>query len=56
MEQELPFSSPTVRVTIGRIEVRAVMAPAPLPPKRSLPATPRLSLEDYLKRRNGGRQ
>jgi len=56
MEQESPSSSPTVRVTIGRIEVRAVMAPAPPSPQRSLPAAPRLSLEDYLKQRDGGRR
>ena len=45
---------PIVRITIGRIEVRA--APAPVSPshKRPPPA-PKLSLGDYLKQRNGGR-
>lgn len=46
---------PTIRVTIGRIEVRAVMStnepavrPASTRPKL------KLSLDDYLKRQNGG--
>jgi len=40
-----------VHVTIGHIEVRAAAPPAP-PVRRASP--PRVSLEDYLKRRNGG--
>jgi hypothetical protein len=54
---EVPrISAPTIRVTIGRIEVRAVMPsdtrilPTPQRPK------PRLSLDDYLKQRHGGRR
>lgn len=44
---------PPVQVTIGRIEVRAVAAaPAPAPSRR---AAPRLSLEQYLQDRHGGR-
>jgi hypothetical protein len=42
---------PTVRVTIGRIEVRAVTLPAPVTPRPAVP--PALSLEEYLRR--GGR-
>lgn len=50
--------SPTISVKIGRIEVRATSAapqpsPAPPPPPRFQPS---LSLENYLKRRNGGEQ
>jgi hypothetical protein len=47
---------PAIHVTIGRVEVRAIMA-QPEPPKRSAPppATPRISLEEYLKQRNGDR-
>jgi hypothetical protein len=47
---------PVVRVTIGRIEVRA----SPPEPPRSQPiatpepASPRLSLDDYLERRKAG--
>jgi hypothetical protein len=49
-------AAPVVRVTIGRVEVRAQFPAAP-----SAPATPRsraltLSLEDYLKQRSGGRR
>lgn len=54
-----PASSPQpIKVTIGRIEVRAVMRPEPRPlaaepvPKKTGPA---LSLEDYLKQRDGNR-
>jgi hypothetical protein len=45
---------PTIRVTIGRIEVRAT-APAPPPAPAARPAGPRLTLEEYLRRRNEGR-
>ncbi|HEY4588516.1 MAG TPA: hypothetical protein VII86_04790, partial [Thermoanaerobaculia bacterium] len=45
-----PASEPTIRVTIGRIEVRAA-APAPPPAPAPRPAAPRLTLEDYLRRR-----
>jgi hypothetical protein len=47
-------AEPVVRVTIGRIEVRAT-APAPPPAPAARPAGPRLSLEEYLRRRNEGR-
>lgn len=47
-------SAPTIQVTIGRIEVRAVTSAAPSPRPRSTPSTPQLSLQDYLKARNGG--
>jgi hypothetical protein len=44
---------PAIHVTIGRVEVRAVMSPSALPKARSRVA-PRPSLEEYLKQRNGG--
>lgn len=48
---------PTIRVTIGRVEVQAVMPPAPAPvfapPARH---EPRLSLDDYLKQRDEGQR
>jgi hypothetical protein len=43
-----------IHVTIGRIEVRAIMQPVATP-KAEAPAAPGLSLEDYLKQRNGSR-
>ncbi|MGB9178810.1 MAG: hypothetical protein WCB68_06125 [Pyrinomonadaceae bacterium] len=55
-------SSPTIRVTIGRIDVRAVMPdskPAPRAAASSAPARKThgpLSLEEYLKQRNGGKR
>lgn len=59
--EEIAFSEPsspptTIRVTIGRVEVRAIMPPAP--PTRAKPALPgpALSLEDYLKQRNEGKR
>ena len=46
---------PTIKVTIGRIEVRAVTPPAqPAKPKK--PTAPRLSLDDYLRRRDEERR
>ncbi|HZD11185.1 MAG TPA: hypothetical protein VE553_07570 [Candidatus Binatia bacterium] len=53
-------TAPTINVTIGRIEVRAVPAPPPRPPvvrkaSRQAPAQPSaMSLDEYLRRRNGG--
>jgi hypothetical protein len=49
-------AAPAVKVTIGRIEVRAVTQAAPLPQRRTAPAQPKLSLADYLKRRDEGIQ
>ncbi len=50
--QRVTESAPTIQVTIGRIEVRATQLPANSPSTRS--STPLLSLEDYLRQRNGG--
>ncbi len=46
---------PAIHVTIGRVEVRAIVS-QPEPPRRSAPppTTPKISLEEYLKKRNGG--
>jgi hypothetical protein len=43
-----------VRVTIGRVEVRAHFAPPPAARPSSDRRGPQLSLEDYLKGRAGG--
>ena len=42
---------PEIHVTIGRVEVRAA-APAPGPARRSAP--PGMTIEDYLRKRQGG--
>jgi hypothetical protein len=44
----------TVEVTIGRVELRAPAAPAQ--PTAVAPEPPRLSLDDYLRERDGGRR
>jgi len=49
-------TEPTIKVSIGRIEVRAVMEPVPTPPLRKVTVKPKLSLDDYLKQRDGGRR
>jgi len=46
-------ASPPIQVTIGRLEIRAVTPPTPAPAERPA-AAPRLSLDDYLRGRNGG--
>ncbi|HEX4963268.1 MAG TPA: hypothetical protein VF173_20730 [Thermoanaerobaculia bacterium] len=48
------MSEPVVQVHIGRIDVRAAQPPAPQR-RPARPSGPRLSLEDYLKRREGRR-
>jgi hypothetical protein len=54
---EGPSSPPTVKVTIGRIEVRATTPPAPPTPRtrRQRPG-PALTLDEYLKKRSGERK
>jgi hypothetical protein len=53
---QLAPSAPTVRVTIGRVEVRAVQPPTPSQPRPpSALRSPRLTLDDYLRERGGGR-
>ena len=54
-QRSTPHESP-INITIGRVEVRAIM-PAPSA-RRAVPAKPRatLSLDDYLKRRDRGRR
>jgi hypothetical protein len=44
-------AAPRIEVNIGRVEVRAVYAPPP-PPRRA-PSSPSMSLDDYLKQRDG---
>ncbi len=48
-------NTPAIQIHIGRIEVRAVTAPAPPPASRVAPAGPKLSLEEYLHQREGKR-
>lgn len=43
---------PTIQVTIGRVEVRAIASASP-PRQPAKSPTPNLSLEDYLNRRGG---
>jgi hypothetical protein len=50
-----PALPPTIRITIGRVEVRAVVPPAPQAKPRSTHA-PKLPLDEYLRSRNGGRR
>jgi len=49
-ESDLP---PAVRITIGRVDVRAVM-PAPAAANAKQPSVKTLSLDEYLKQRSGG--
>lgn len=56
-QREMPEQTPTIRVTIGRIDVRAIIEPSS-PASHRTPArpAPQLSLADYLKQRSGGRR
>jgi hypothetical protein len=52
---EVSPAPPSVQVTIGRVEVRAILTP-PVPPQRRPPARPRLSLDEYLRQRHSSRR
>jgi hypothetical protein len=45
--------APAIRVTIGRVDVRAVISQVPAPQEKTTPA-PAMTLEEYLKRRSRG--
>lgn len=49
-----PKPQPVIRVTIGRIEVRAVPPPVPALRHSTPRPAPALSLQEYLEQRNGG--
>jgi hypothetical protein len=49
--EEVRETSPVIQVTIGRIEVRAVVSTSP-PPPAPVPRRPTTSLEDYLRTRD----
>lgn len=48
-----PASAPSVQVTIGRVEIRAILPPAPEQRPAPTPSSARLSLDEYLKRNAG---
>ncbi|ACL24406.1 hypothetical protein [Chloroflexus aggregans] len=52
-EPAVPPHPPRITVNIGRVEVRAVSSPPPSRP-RSQPPAPKLGLDEYLRRREGG--
>lgn len=47
---------PVIRVTIGRVEVKANVPPPPRPRARTTPRKPSLSLREYLQQRSEGRR
>jgi hypothetical protein len=55
---ETAETSPTINVSIGRVDVRAIISPQPAAPAERPPAQKRgtLSLDEYLKQRSGGRR
>lgn len=50
-----PPAAPPIRVSIGRVEVRLVAPPAPPSPSPPSQPKPAMSLDEYLRRRHGGR-
>lgn len=53
--REIPAPSPTIQVTIGRVEIKATTS-SPAPSPKTAGKGPAMSLETYLQRRsNGGR-
>jgi hypothetical protein len=54
-EQASESEPPVVQIHIGRIEVRAVTAPPAQSAVKTAPAQPRMTLDDYLRQREGHR-
>lgn len=53
MNTELRDAEPTIHITIGRVEVKAVTAPSTKPPAAA-PVKTAMSLDDYLRKRSSG--
>jgi hypothetical protein len=51
-----PEPAPTIKITIGRVDVRAIMSAAPIPRPAPTRPSPALSLEEYLKQHGRGRR
>lgn len=49
-----PAANPSVQVSIGKVEVRAVFPEPAVRPAPARPSRPTVSLQDYLHRRQGG--
>src|SRR5262249_35333043 len=49
-------STSTIKVTIGRVEVRAIVSDSKPRRPESIKAKPRITLDEYLKQRNGGQR
>jgi hypothetical protein len=54
LARERAIQPPDIKVTIGRIEVRADPPPPPAPPRAAVKRGPAVSLESYLKGREEG--
>jgi hypothetical protein len=52
-ESTAPAAPAPVQISIGRVEIRATSGASADRPRAPGPAAPRLSLDDYLRRRNG---
>jgi hypothetical protein len=57
VERPARGDAPSVRVTIGRVEVRAIAPPPPRPAlARPRSPVPRLSLDEYVRLRDEGKR
>jgi hypothetical protein len=52
----LGASVPTIQITIGRVEVRAVQPPSPAAQRQQTAPTAKISLEEYLRTQKGDRR
>jgi hypothetical protein len=54
-ENAMGIEPPVVQIHIGRIEVRAIMPQPAQPVAKAAPVQPRMTLDDYLRQREGSR-